>query len=211
MKLFTKITISFLVVLSLISIILFYKSLTSNNEYKKTWQEVQELLRNGDVSYNSEPIIQAENKLSLWLDNNKDSNDKETLAKFLYQRANVYIVLGKPNKAIYDLEKAIQYDPIGENQLGICFMKKQLSINSYDLQDCYLKAVEIFRLKNTSLSNPNYLISLILSGDKSAITKYKNLISSTKNIYIKENYIIAIKSYLNKEDCLEILEICEDD
>lgn len=211
MKSFTK--LSFIAVLGL-SVFFGGSSLvqaeitTDKQQTQSTLQEADILFIEGNNSNNTELMRQAKDKYSLWLEENDKKADKKMLAEILRSRASVSTRLGDFNDAISDYKRSTQYDPSGEIQLGICFLEKAQGKEQAGLQNCYTKAVQFFADKQVTKTDASYLIARILSGDKAAITEYKNVIELTTGDE-QLTYKMAAQEYFDESICKQILTKCE--
>ncbi|MDI2091282.1 tetratricopeptide repeat protein [Commensalibacter oyaizuii] len=147
---------------------------------------------------------QAKDKFSNWLQNNKDHSNKKLVAKVLRSRADAYMMLGEKSKAISDYQESIQYDPVASLQLLICHFKQEQG-NSSNLQPCYVKAVDLFYKQKISTKNSSFLLARILSGDKIAITEYRNLLKTLTKKQ-KTSYEMEAQVYLDDVTYEEILK-----
>lgn len=183
----------------------------NKQQSQTTLQEANRLFVEGSRTSNVQLIRQAKDKYSLWLNENDTTAKNEELVQALRSRASISIVLDDLDSAISDYKKSNQYDPIGEIQLGICFLEKKQGTKSTDLHNCYAEAVQIFAAHQTAKTDINYLIARILSGDKTAITEYKRAIQTELDSDRQEMYEMAAQEYLDKTDCQQILTNCEKD
>ena len=182
---------------------------TQQQQSQTTLQEANTLFVEGRRTSNTELIRQANDKYSLWLNDNDKTATNEERAQVLRSRASTSFVLDDLNSAINDYKKSNQYDPIGEIQLGICFLEKKQGAKSADLHNCYTEAVQIFASRQTVKTDVNYLIARILSDDKTAITEYKKAIQTELDSEQREIYEMAAQEYLDKSTCQQILTKCE--
>lgn len=182
---------------------------TTKQQSQTTLQEANTLFVEGRRTTNTELIRQAKDKYSLWLNENDKTATNEELAQVLRSRASTSFVLEDLNGAINDYKKSNQYDPIGEIQLGICFLEKKQGTKPAELQNCYAEAVQMFADKQVTKTDINYLIARILSGDKTAITEYKNIIRLELDNDQREMYEMAAQEFLDKPICQQILTKCE--
>lgn len=173
-----------------------------------TLQEANKLFVEGSSTSNAGLIHQAKDKYSLWLNEKNNTANHHEFVQVLRSRASLSMALGDINDAISDYKKSNQYDPIGEIQLGICFLEKKQGAIAADLQACYAEAVQMFTDKQTSKTDINYLIARILKGDNTAITEYKSIVESAKGDG-QLIYKMAAQEYLNEDVCKQILMKCE--
>lgn len=173
-----------------------------------TLHEANKLFVEGSSTFDVGLIRQAKDKYSSWLNESNTANHYE-LAEVLRSRASVSITLGDISDAISDYKKSNQFNPIGEIQLGICFLEKKQGAKPADIQACYTEAVQMFADKKVAKTDVNYLIARILSGDKTAIEEYKNIIQTEQDSDQLEIYKIAVEEYLDEVDCQQILTQCE--
>lgn len=204
MKLSKKICFGILIILIVVGLLLFFKAFISTQNSSNFLQEANTLLINGRKTQNDDLIHQAISKLSIWLEKNWNNPNQKLVAKVLRSRANAFIVLNETTKAINDYNKSIQYDPIGKLQLVICNLEKEQGDLS-NLQNCYIKAVNIFVREKASRVDIYFLIAKILSGDKTAIVDYKNvLLASTEKTKIA--YRMEAEAFLDKATYEKIIK-----
>lgn len=160
----------------IVGFLLFFKTSVFAESHFDVLQQANDLLFKAARTFDENLAYQAKDKLSTWLQNNKDHSDKKLVAKVLRSRADAYTMLDEKNKAISDYQESIQYDPVAPIQLLICDLKeKQGNLSaSFDLRRCYSKAVTLFEKNKTPKKNINFLLARIFSGDKTAIIDYKN-------------------------------------
>lgn len=137
-------------------------------------QEAKTLLGDGYKAQDPNLAHQAIDKYSIWLKQNLNSSDKKRITDVLIVRANAFLWLKMPKEAIRDFKKSIEYNPSGTIQSGICMIEKEQG-NLSILHNCYAKAVEFYKNKKVSKTDQGFLIARILSGDRAAITDYKNV------------------------------------
>lgn len=142
--------------------------------------------------------------LSIWLQKNKNNSDKKLVAEVLRYRADAFMSLEEKNKAINDFQESIQYDPVAPLQLLVCHFKQEQGDFS-NLYACYAKAVDMFSKQKTPVENSSFLIARILSGDKSAITEYRNTLSTLIGVE-KDSYKLEAEIYLDNATFKEIIK-----
>lgn len=200
-----KLNIILLSVIMLFSSVLFVSvSAKEAAIHRSILKEADELFLKGNQTANLELIQQAKNTFSEWLDTNKESADKKTIARVLRSRANASLTLGELHLAAHDFQESNDYDSIGEVQLGLCLLNKTMAVDSVVLQHCYQKAVQIFTETNSGRTNINFILARILSGDSSAIMDYKNLVAQTEDPDLLEVYRMAAQDYLDESIYKEI-------
>lgn len=142
--------------------------------------------------------------LSIWLQKNKNNSDKKLVAEVLRYRADAFMSLEEKNKAINDFQESIQYDPVAPLQLLVCHFKQKQGDFS-NLHACYAKAVDMFSKQKTPAENSSFLIARILSRDKSAITEYRNTLSTLTGVE-KDSYKLEAEIYLDNATFKEIIK-----
>lgn len=154
-------------------------------------------------------IRQAKEAYSLWLAEKEHTADSNSIVQVLRSRAAASIALGDINDAIADYKASNQLSPSGEIQLGICFLEKKQNSKSDDRKACYQDVVQFFAQKHVVKTDINYLLARILSGDKTAIPEYKNLIQTEQDAERQEIYKMVARSYLDKADCQQLVTLCQ--
>lgn len=196
--------ISLFAVALLSSALLVSTSAKGQDLHQNMLQEADRLFLEGHQTANLTLIQQAKDKFTEWLDANKESENKETIARVLRSRANASLTLGELDLAAHDFQESNDYDPIGEVQLGLCLLNKTMAVDSVVLQNCYQKAVQIFTETNSDKTNINFILARILSGDSSAIMDYKNLVAQTEDPDLLDVYRMAAKEYLDESSYKDI-------
>lgn len=136
-------------------------------------QEANQLYLQARKTGNDSLIYQAIDKLSVWFDKNKNNPNKKLVAEILRTRGNNFIVINEMSKGINDYKESMKYEPIAQMQVVICSLEEEQG-SLANPQECYAKAVDIFKKNKIPTNNVDFLIARIQSGDKSAIIDYKN-------------------------------------
>lgn len=169
-----------------------------------TLQEAKSLFKKAFQEHDDHIMRQAIDKYSIWIKQNENNSNKKLVAGALMSRASAFMILNEPRAAVNDYKKSLQYNLVGEVQLGICLIEKQHG-NLSVLHGCYVKAVDIFTKKKTVKTDGNFLIARILSGDKAAIIEYRDIFRTLTGDE-REFYEMAAKEAFDKSTYEEIIK-----
>lgn len=208
MKSLTALRTTTLLILSLLFSDITFSQAQQAVKTNRVLLESANLLIKGNMTDDVKLIQQAKDTLSQWIKDNEHKSAPLMFAESLRLRANTSIALGEINDAIADYKKSNLYDPVAEIQLGLCFIEKEQGMSQPALHRCYNQSVVMFTIAHTPKTDANYLIARILSGDKTAIAEYKQLIQTEQDKGMREIYEMVAQEYLDQSDCQQILALC---